>query len=128
MTKRSYGNGGIDPRGENTFRLRYRIGKQRYAVTFKGTRKEANAKLRELLKSGDDGQHVEPTRMTVGEWCEHWLSIGCPNRKKKRVGRKSSIRRVGKQAGTSDAELSPCRVCCLPQRSGAKRSAVKQSD
>jgi integrase len=89
MTKRSYGDGGIDARGENSFRLRYRIGKQRYSVTFQGTLKEAKAKLRELLKSCDDGQHVEPTRMTVGEWCEHWLSIGCPNRKKKRVGRKS---------------------------------------
>ena len=31
MTKRSYGDGGIDQRGKNSFRLRYRIGKQRYA-------------------------------------------------------------------------------------------------
>jgi integrase len=89
MTKRSYGNGSIDQRGENAFRLRYRVGKQRYAVTFRGTRKEANAKLRELLSSGDDGTHVEPTRMTLGEWAEHWLAIGCPGRKKKRVGRRS---------------------------------------
>lgn len=79
MTKRrSYGDGGIDARGENSFRLRYRIGKQRYSVTFQGNLKEAKAKLRELLKSGDDGKHVEPSRMTVGEWAEHWLSIGAP--------------------------------------------------
>src|SRR5215813_10824829 len=89
MTKRSYGDGGIDQRGENTFRLRYRIGKQRYAVTFQGSLKEAKTKLRELLKSGDDGQHVEPTRMTLGEWVEHWLSIGAPGRKKKRAGRRT---------------------------------------
>jgi integrase len=89
MTKRSYGDGGIDQRGENSFRLRYRIGKQRYSVTFQGTLKEAKAKLRELLKSGDDGKHVEPTRMTVGEWAKHWLSIGAPGRSKKRVGRRS---------------------------------------
>jgi integrase len=58
-------------------------------VTFRGTPAEARKKLRELLKSGDDGTHVEPTRMTLGEWAEHWLSIGCPGRKKKRVSRRS---------------------------------------
>jgi integrase len=88
MTRR-HGDGSIDERGENTFRLRYRIGKQRFAVTFRGTRKEANAKLRELLKSGDDGTHVEPTRMTLVEWIEHWLSIGAPGRKKRRLGGRS---------------------------------------
>jgi hypothetical protein len=41
MTKRSYGDGGIDQGGENSFRLRYRIGKQRYSVTLKGTLAEA---------------------------------------------------------------------------------------
>ena len=89
MTKRSYGDGGIDQRGENTFRLRYRVGKQRYAVTFTGTLAEARKKLRELLKSGDDGTHVEPSRITLAEWAEHWLSIGAPGRKKKRAGRSS---------------------------------------
>ena len=58
MTKRSYGDGGIDQRGENNFRLRYRIGQQRYSVAFQGTLKEAKTKLRELLKSGDDGKHA----------------------------------------------------------------------
>ena len=89
MTKRSYGDGGIDQRGENSFRLRYRIGKQRYAVTFHGTFAEARTKLRELLTSGDDGTHVEPTRMTLAEWIEHWLSIGAPGRKKRRLGGRS---------------------------------------
>lgn len=37
MTKRAYGDGGIDERGENNFRLRYRIGKKRYAKTFHGS-------------------------------------------------------------------------------------------
>jgi integrase len=90
MTKRrTYGNGGIDQRGENSFRLRYRIDKKRYSVTFQGTLAEAKKKLRELLKSGDDGQHVEPSKMTVAHWCEHWLSIGAPGKKKKPVGRRS---------------------------------------
>jgi Phage integrase, N-terminal SAM-like domain len=86
-------NGGIDQRGENSFRLRYRIGKQRYSVTFQGTLKEAKTKLRDLLKSGDDGTHIEPSRMTLGDWVEHWLSIGSPSpRNKKRVGGRSLAR------------------------------------
>jgi Phage integrase, N-terminal SAM-like domain len=90
MTKRGrYGDGSITQRGEDSFRLRYRIGKQRFAMTFHGTPAEARKKLRELLKSGDDGTHVEPTRMTVAQWCEHWLSNGCPGRKKKRVSLRS---------------------------------------
>jgi integrase len=93
MTKRRpYGEGSYDQRGENTFRLRYRIGKQRYAVTFRGTLAEARKKLRDLLKSGDDGSHVEPTKMTVAQWVEHWLSIGAPGKKKKPVGRRSMER------------------------------------
>jgi integrase len=90
MTKRrAYGDGGIDQRGENKFRLRYRIGKERYSVTFRGTPAEARKKLRELLKSGDDGTHVDPSRMTVAQWIEHWLSIGAPGRKKRRPGPRS---------------------------------------
>ena len=90
MTKRrSHGEGTITQRGENSFRLRYRIGRQRFSVTFRGTRQEARAKLRDLLKSGDDNSHVEPTRMTLGAWIEHWLSIGAPGRRKRHVGRRS---------------------------------------
>jgi integrase len=90
MTKRrSYGDGGIDARGENSFRLRYRIGKKRYAKTFHGTRAEARTELRALLRSGDTGEHVAPTKDTLAEWAEHWLSIGAPGRKKRRAGRRS---------------------------------------
>src|SRR5262249_1380806 len=89
MTKRSHGEGSILQRGEDSFRLRYRVGKQRYSVTFRGTLAEARKKLRELLKSGDDGTHIDPNKMTVAQWCEHWLSIGAPGKKKKPVGRRS---------------------------------------
>lgn len=91
MSKRPYGEGSIDKRSDNIFRLRYRnrITKQRYAVTFRGTLVDAKKRLRELLKSGDDGTHIEPTRMTLEDWVKHWLSIGAPGRKKRRAGRRS---------------------------------------
>jgi hypothetical protein len=41
MTKRAHGDGGLDQRAESNFRLRYRIGKKRYAKTFHSTLAEA---------------------------------------------------------------------------------------
>src|SRR5262245_30204017 len=92
MTKRSYGDGGIDQRGENSFRLRYRIGKQRYSVTFQGTLAEAKKKLRELLRSGDTGEHVAPDKATLAGWAEQWIAIGCPGRSRQAVGNRSRER------------------------------------
>jgi len=37
MTKRAHGDGGIDPRGENYWRLRYRVNGQRFTKTFHGS-------------------------------------------------------------------------------------------
>src|SRR5262249_10512850 len=94
MTRRSYGEGSVMKRSENTFRLRYRIGKQRYSVTFRGSPSDARKKLRELLRSGDTGEHVDPTRITFGDWAKHWLLVGAPGQKKKRAGR-PSLERYG---------------------------------
>ena len=66
MKRRGHGDGGIDQRGENRWRLRWRVDGKRYAKSFEGTRKEAQAELRRLLKTADDGTHVAPDRQTVG--------------------------------------------------------------
>ena len=87
--KRSHGDGGIDQRGENVFRLRYRTNGKRIAATFHGTLTEARKELRRLLKAGDDGQHVDPSKKTLGQWIEEWLAAGAPGRKKRRVGQQS---------------------------------------
>lgn len=77
MAKRDYGEGAITQRGENTWRLRYRIeGKpKRFSLTVQGTRKDAQKKLRELLKSGDDDAHIAPDKITLAEWSEKWLAL-----------------------------------------------------
>ena len=86
MTKRAYGDGGIDQRGDNSFRLRYRIGEKRYQKTFRGTLAEAKKELRALLRSGDTGEHVAPDKATLAGWAEQWLAAGCPGRKRQGVG------------------------------------------
>ena len=40
--------------------------------TVRGTKKEAEAKLRELLHALEKGAYVRPQRITVGEWLEEW--------------------------------------------------------
>jgi integrase len=89
MTKRSHGDGGIDQRAENTFRLRYRVEGKRFAKTFHGTLTKARKELRALIRSGDVGDHVAPDKITVWRWCEQWIAAGAPGRKKKRVGQKT---------------------------------------
>jgi hypothetical protein len=70
--KRGHGDGGIDARGENSWRLRYRVNGKRFVKTVHGTKSEAQKALRDLLHSGDTGAHVAPDRMTLGAWIEHW--------------------------------------------------------
>jgi len=91
MTKRrGFRDGGIDARGENSWRLRYRVNGRRFTKTVHGTKTEAQKALRDLLHAGDTGGHVPPDKMTLGQWIEHWLSIGAPGNKRRReVGRRS---------------------------------------
>jgi integrase len=65
--------------------LRYRVNGRRYEVTFRGTRIEARKELTSLLKDGDDGAHVDPSKKTVGAWVDEWTSLGCPGRRRKPV-------------------------------------------
>ena len=41
--------------------------------TVHGTKREAEAKLREILTALDRGDHVTPTKETVGAFLERWL-------------------------------------------------------
>jgi integrase len=79
----SWGNGAID-RGPDIWRIRYRVNGQRFSVSFRGTRAEARAELRRLLRDGDTGSHVPPDRMTLAQWLDHWISLGCPGKRQAR--------------------------------------------
>src|SRR5260370_38259392 len=89
MTKRASGEGSVQSRGANAFRLRYRTHDQRFEKTFHGTQAEARKELRRLLKSADDGDHVPPTKITLGQWIEQWLEAGAPGRRRKAVSQRT---------------------------------------
>jgi integrase len=87
--RRSHGDGGIDSRGENVHRLRYRVGGKRFTKTFHGTLTEARKELRRLIGSADVGEHVAPDKVTVEQWIDEWIGAGAPGRKKKRVSERT---------------------------------------
>jgi integrase len=72
--------GHIRQRSAGSWELRYSpgtdpgTGKRRLAtVTVRGDRKAAERELRRLLRTLDDGSHVDPTRMTLRAWFIQWL-------------------------------------------------------
>src|SRR5216684_2924860 len=73
--KRNHGDGGIDERGPDRWRLRWRVGGKRYTKAFHGTKRAAQTELRRLLKSADDGAHVAPDKVTLAAWVERWIAL-----------------------------------------------------
>lgn len=73
--RRAGGEGSIDQRGPDTWRIRYRIDGKRFAATVHGTKALAQRELRRLLREGDTGEHVEPTRRTLAQWAAEWLAL-----------------------------------------------------
>jgi len=72
--------GTITSRSPGSYRIRYSLGrdpvsgKRKFGTaTVRGTRREAERELVRLLRTVDTGEHVDPTRLTVGEWLEAWL-------------------------------------------------------
>jgi hypothetical protein len=93
MAKRKYGAGNVEERGENVYRLRYSVSGKRFKKTITANSKaEAQKELRKLLKAGDDGFHVAPSKITVGAWLDQWLAIGAPGRKQEEVSQRTKER------------------------------------
>jgi integrase len=89
VRRRGHGDGAIDRRGENSWRLRYRVTGKRYSKAFHGTLSDARKELRALIRSADTGTHVEPDKITVAEWIDRWIAAGAPGRSQKKAGRRS---------------------------------------
>lgn len=75
MNRRDHGDGGIDARGPDRWRLRWRVDGKRYTKSFHGSIGEARKELRRLIKSADDGQHVAPDKLTVAAWVDRWVAL-----------------------------------------------------
>lgn len=74
MSKRDHGDGGIDERGPNRYRLRWRVDGKRFSKSFHGSISEARKELRRLIKSADDGVHIAPAKLTIAQYLREWLN------------------------------------------------------
>ncbi len=73
--------GHIRQRSPGAWELRYSLGtdpatvrRRTVTTTVRGKRGDAEKELRRLLRALDTGEHVDPTRMTVGGWLGAWLT------------------------------------------------------
>jgi integrase len=92
--RRSHGDGGIDQRGENSFRLRYRKGSRRFSTTFHGNLSDARKELSRLSRSVDTHEHVAPARITLAQWIEEWLTLKAAKRRRRTVERYRELLRL----------------------------------
>ncbi len=95
---RNQGQGNIRQRGERSWELKFDLGRDPRSgkrisrhVTFRGTKREAQAELNRLLNRKNEGTYVDPTKMSVAEYLEHWLTVDI----ERRVARKTAVRHRG---------------------------------
>jgi integrase len=83
---RDQGQGHIRQRGNRSWELKFDLGRDADGrrivkhVSFKGTKREAQAELTRLLNRKNEGTYVDPTKMTVAEYLEHWLAVDIDRR------------------------------------------------
>ena len=92
---RNQGQGHILQRGKQSWELKFDLGRDPATgkrlsrhVTFRGTKREAQAELNRLLNRRNEGTYVDPTKMSVAEYLEHWLTVDI----ERRVARKTAVR------------------------------------
>ena len=74
------GAGTIRQRKDGKWEARYTAGydpgtgKQVQKSVYGATQKEVLKKLQQVQNDIDNGTYVEPTKLTVGEWMDLWLS------------------------------------------------------
>jgi hypothetical protein len=116
---RNQGQGHIRQRGKRSWELKFDLGRDpvtgnrtsRY-VNFQGTKREAQAELNRLLNRKNEGTYVDPTKMSVAEYLEHWLSVD--------IDRRISAKSAERYRGIVRYQIIP-RLGNLPMR---KLSAV----
>ncbi len=68
--------GHIRRRSPGSWELRYQVAGTTKTQTVRGTKRDAQRRLRELLTLADQNRHPEdPDRQTVAQWFERWLGI-----------------------------------------------------
>ena len=71
--------GQIIPKGPGKFLVRVHLGARQYtSVTVTGSRGDADRKLTEMLREKDVQHSIRPTKLTVNEYFDRWLTSKVP--------------------------------------------------
>ncbi len=78
--------GSIQRRGPGTWRISLELDRdpqtgrrRRRWETFRGTKRDAEARLAQLIHEYETGVAVDPSRLTVAEWLRQWLAQRAPH-------------------------------------------------
>ena len=83
-------------------------------ITFRGTRKQAEAALTEHVRAANRGEFVEPSKSTLGEWLTEWL--------------KKAITPPLKSQATFDSYKRIIETRIVPKLGGTRLQALKPLD
>ena len=122
--RRDHGDGGIDERGPDRWRLRWCVDGKRFTKSFHGPVGEARKELRRLIKSADDGQHVAPDKITVERYLSDWLDAdtGISPKTRERIASSPGCRSIRVLA------RSQCRSCGrLRSKPGTRHCSIPGS-
>jgi hypothetical protein len=77
-SKRNSNTGGIHQLPSGSWELRWYVtdqsgNRKRVSTTVKGSKKNAQAKLREVLSAVDNGSHVDKSKETVEQFAVRWM-------------------------------------------------------
>jgi integrase len=110
---RDQGQGSLRQRGKQSWELKFDDGRDaagkrlvRY-VSFRGTKRAAQAELNRLLNRRNEGTYVDPTKMTVKEYLEHWLAVD--------IDRRVAAKTIVRYRGTVRHQIVP-RIGNIPLR------------
>jgi integrase len=88
--------GSLSKRSKSSWTIRLTFGRkvdpktgkskvEQKTITVRGTKKEAEAKLAELLNQYNQGDYIEQSNLTTGEWLGKWIDVYVKNSRKKRL-------------------------------------------
>ncbi|MBQ6403179.1 MAG: site-specific integrase [Oscillospiraceae bacterium] len=96
--KNPNGAGSIRKRSDGRWEARYsngwtKTGRQRQISIYGKTQQEVRQKLAKVIAEIDEGTHIEPSKIKVGEWMEIWLDEYCGDKKYSTVkGYRANVR------------------------------------
>lgn len=117
--------GSIRQRSEGSWTLVFDLGyvtdpktglrkRRQKCITFRGTKKQAQAQLTELLRSANRGEFVERSKLTVGEWLREWLE--------------KAIKPPARSLGTYNAYKHVIEHKLIPSLGGIRLQELKAAD